>query len=99
LVVGDAFGGDIDGGTQALPRYITGFRAVVGGTVGQVVTRGGQFFGSIRVNHDPSVYGLPANLFSDYELEFKPGAGDNVGNVFQGNLEFDHKTIIHVRLK
>lgn len=95
LLVGESIGGDEAGATRAdEPKYLTGFRAQVGGKVGQIYARNGGFFGSVVAAHDPTVYGLPQNLFTDYEFEFKPQQGDNAGNVFEGLLEVDPLTLL-----
>ena len=69
VTTGNIGGGRGNGGRADLSQYFTGLRMVVGGSVGEINMRGGGFYGSLDVEHLPSVYGLPNNLFSEHELE------------------------------
>jgi hypothetical protein len=90
LIVGGTLGGAANGATTReldLPKYLTGFRGVIGGTAGQITVVGGQNYGTWDVQHNPSVIGLPENLFAEPELEYKVPSGDAPGNAFQGGIE------------
>jgi hypothetical protein len=80
--------GPIGGNSATGPTYITDFDAQVEGTVGQIYLREGDFLGSLDVEHEPSIYGLPDNVFTEPELEVKPNGGANsnggVGPIFRG---------------
>jgi hypothetical protein len=66
--------GGIGGGRGAATRieqsqYITNFRGVIAGSLGELNMFSGGLFGSLDVEHLPSVYGVPDTLFSEHELE------------------------------
>ncbi len=73
--------GPIGGNSATSPTYVTDFNARIQGTIGQIYLREGDFLGSLQVQHEPSIYGLPDNVFTEPELEYVSNA---IGPTFRG---------------
>ena len=84
LVTSGAIGGDAVASSPDVPQYITGFDLQVAGTVGEIHQREGSLYGTVTVEHDPAVYGLPSDLLPEQELEVLNKGGAD-GDIFEGN--------------
>ncbi len=92
LITSGDIGGSLVGAARPdLAHYFTGFDLQVAGTVGDIYSNFGNYFGTFDVQHNASIYGLPDNVFTESELEWVVETGDT-GNIFQGGIELNGGT-------